>query len=451
MPDPIQFAHVVSSQDASVTVEGHLSATVVWQVRVNSVICAPSEILGSPQIPGAGDTWFRYTQITPGVFEQSYTKESGTENTDLRVIDVRLSQSKDDPQIWTVTFQYAGTDDPTFELPEFETQATEYQEYTNYDVTGRMVENSALDPILGGMPRDKTQKSYVITRNLPFSSWYADAAENFVNTVNSKPFALCRQTVRILTVDVPILKAPGTCRLKRVTEKQMVRVKGFSPATSSYYWRVSAEIVVDESTYPDTSTATAGGKVAQRHRFITADRGFNELKPDFTKGPIFVKGGIAVDEQFLDGKGHKLALPTDPPPVAPNLDWSLWQPGGKLITRNDYYSVQAGQTLTVAAPGVMANDEIAAGRTIGAASPPAHASGAGGSFSLNSDGSFSYKPNTGYTGWDSFTYIMSVVGVRTDSDPTTVLIRVGPQPVFLAFDRYESKDWSSLAVLLENW
>ncbi len=261
MPDPVQFAHVVSAQDASVSVEGHLSAQTTWQIRVNSVICAPKEIIASPQIPGAGDTWWRYTQVTPGNFSQSYTKESGTENADLRVADVRLSQSKDDPQIWTATFQYVGIDDPTYELPEFETQATEYQEYTNYDVTGRMVENSALDPILGGMPRDKTQKSYILTRNLPFSAWYADAAESLVNTVNSKPFALCRQTVYILGIAVPIIKAPGTVRLKRVTEKQMVRVKGFSPATSSYYWKVSAELVVDESTYPDTSTATAGAKI----------------------------------------------------------------------------------------------------------------------------------------------------------------------------------------------
>lgn len=448
MPAALQFAHVVGPQDSPNTVEGHRSAHIKWQLRVDAIICAPAEIralLAAAAVPVEGDTWKRYTMLTPGNLASNYTEEAGTEDTGLRVIETTLSQSKDDPQIWDYALQYAGFDDPTYELPEFETQSVEYQEYTNYDVTGRMVENSALDPIAGGMPRDKTQKSYTITRNLTYAQWYVGYGDFWENTVNAKPFVLCRQ---FDGAGNPILKAPGVVRLKRITEKQMVRVKGKTPATSSYYWRVTAELLIDESTYPNSQAATDGTRVATRHRFVTADRGFNafDLNTGKKQSILMPDGQKPTEEQFLDGQGRRLVTPTDPPPIAPNLNWFAWAALGKVITRNDYYSVQTGLTLTVAAPGVMDNDEAAAGRAVTLYG----ATTAHGTLALASNGSFTYTPVAGYTGWDKFTYKMTATG-RSQSDATTVTIRVGPQPVFLAFDRYATADWTPIAALLENW
>ncbi|HEY9291142.1 MAG TPA: esterase-like activity of phytase family protein [Microlunatus sp.] len=69
--------------------------------------------------------------------------------------------------------------------------------------------------------------------------------------------------------------------------------------------------------------------------------------------------------------------------------------------RDDAYTVRAGRTLTVSRPGVTRNDH---GRpaTLVAHSLPSH-----GSLKINSDGSFRYTPEVGFTGRDSFDYTVS--------------------------------------------
>jgi len=65
------------------------------------------------------------------------------------------------------------------------------------------------------------------------------------------------------------------------------------------------------------------------------------------------------------------------------------------------YTLPAGGTLSVAAPGVLGNDSDIEGGALTAepATGPAH-----GSLNLNADGSFTYTPAAGYSGPDSFTY-----------------------------------------------
>jgi len=68
---------------------------------------------------------------------------------------------------------------------------------------------------------------------------------------------------------------------------------------------------------------------------------------------------------------------------------------------NDSYLVTANTPLTIAAPGVLANDLDAESPTLRSvkATDPAH-----GSVTLQPDGGFTYTPAAGYTGPDSFTY-----------------------------------------------
>lgn len=68
---------------------------------------------------------------------------------------------------------------------------------------------------------------------------------------------------------------------------------------------------------------------------------------------------------------------------------------------NDAYNVASGTTLNVAAPGVLANDTDPNADPLtatNASNPP------NGTVTLNPDGSFSYTPDVGFTGVDSFTY-----------------------------------------------
>ena len=64
-------------------------------------------------------------------------------------------------------------------------------------------------------------------------------------------------------------------------------------------------------------------------------------------------------------------------------------------------TASAGATLGVAAPGVLGNDSDADGDALTAVLASGPASG---SLALNGDGSFSYTPNAGFAGTDSFTY-----------------------------------------------
>ena len=89
----------------------------------------------------------------------------------------------------------------------------------------------------------------------------------------------------------------------------------------------------------------------------------------------------------------------------------------------DAYEVASGQTLNVAAPGVLSNDTDPEGDALTAVLD----SGAGsGSLALNPDGSFAYTPNTGTTS-DSFTYVARD-GSLLVSAPATVTITVTAPP-----------------------
>ena len=71
------------------------------------------------------------------------------------------------------------------------------------------------------------------------------------------------------------------------------------------------------------------------------------------------------------------------------------------MANNDSYTTAEGKPLSVAAPGVLANDTAAGGATLTAVlvTGPAH-----GTLTLNPDGSFTYTPAAGFSGSDSFTY-----------------------------------------------
>lgn len=94
---------------------------------------------------------------------------------------------------------------------------------------------------------------------------------------------------------------------------------------------------------------------------------------------------------------------TDPTGLSGTQSFSVTVQGLNTapVAANDSYSVPAGTTLTVASPGVLANDSDAQGDALTAllASGPAH-----GTLSLSTAGGFSYVPVAGYTGADSFSY-----------------------------------------------
>jgi hypothetical protein len=86
---------------------------------------------------------------------------------------------------------------------------------------------------------------------------------------------------------------------------------------------------------------------------------------------------------------------------------------------DDFYSTTSAGTLTVPAPGVLANDNDPSGSGLTAVlvSGPSH-----GALALNGDGSLTYVASPGFAGTDTFIYrAHSSFG---DSDPATVHITV---------------------------
>ena len=85
------------------------------------------------------------------------------------------------------------------------------------------------------------------------------------------------------------------------------------------------------------------------------------------------------------------------------------------------YQTPFNTALTVDAPGVLGNDTINFA-TIGAYDAT---SVGGGAVALHADGSFSYTPASGYTGFDTFTYTLTNIA---GSDSATVTVQVGIAP-----------------------
>jgi uncharacterized repeat protein (TIGR01451 family) len=110
-------------------------------------------------------------------------------------------------------------------------------------------------------------------------------------------------------------------------------------------------------------------------------------------------------------------------------------------TAADYYAVSENQTLTVASPGLLANDSPGvSGGSLAAslAVAPQH-----GMVSLNPNGSFVYTPTNGFSGSDLFSYTAS--NGQTVSAPTTVIIAVKPTGAFFADDFTRATDPGPLA------
>lgn len=451
--DPILWAHIRNVEGGQDT-EGGRNSRVEWQVKVSAVNTTPDEIWYSSQLPQIGDQFNVYTMLTPNSFGTSYTidatETSGLQtatilSSDLRVIDKQATQSPDDPTIWKVMVIYGGKTDPLFELPRVEWIREEYQEHVNYDINGALVQNSAFDPISGGMPRDRGIKGMKLTRPVPWSQWYVTKGAEFENTLNTRPFKLCRQ---VDGSGDPVYIPSGQARIKAITEQEMVRGKGQTPSTTDYYWMITVDIRFDSELVPSV------GGVERRHRFCPVDAGFNVLvagSGSFVKKPIYLANAEKPTEpQFLDGNGNLLELPTNNQPFPPNAD----PDPSRIFTANDYYSCQSGVALTIPAPGVMGNDDDFGDNVATLVTGPTSAA----AFTFNANGSFSYTSNTGFVGYDLFTYEVNstyAAGAGLSTSATTiVVIRVGPQPKFLFFDRYPSVDWYAdtyMNNLLSNW
>ncbi|MDH3920189.1 MAG: cadherin-like domain-containing protein, partial [Rhodospirillales bacterium] len=119
---------------------------------------------------------------------------------------------------------------------------------------------------------------------------------------------------------------------------------------------------------------------------------------------VFGTLGLDNDGNGLIDSADVACAPVNLPPVAVD----------------DAYTTNEETPLNVAAPGVLTNDSDPESDPITAVPDTGPSSGA---LTLNADGSFTYTPNAGFNGTDSFTYFAND-GTSDSTTPATVTITV---------------------------
>jgi hypothetical protein len=141
-------------------------------------------------------------------------------------------------------------------------------------------------------------------------------------------------------------------------------------------------------------------------------------------------GEVTTDFIVLDSSKIRAATP---PHVSGSVDVSVtntsgtgtlsngYEYRGVPTVRDDSYQTPANVPLTVAPPGVLANDDTNGGgpMTVSPWNAPSN-----GGLVLQSDGSFTYTANPGFSGTDSFSYRASNVNGQSNIATVTITVTV---------------------------
>lgn len=171
---------------------------------------------------------------------------------------------------------------------------------------------------------------------------------------------------------------------------------------------ISAAGVLSNDTDVDGNSLTATNAGTPSHGTLTLNADGSFL---YTPDAGYV-GGDSFTYTANDGTGDS---------VAATVSITVSDTNDVPVAAANSYATDEDTTLTVTAPGVLANDTDADGDSLTAI---VVTGGSHGTVTLNSDGSFTYVPDADYNGPDSFTYKANDGTV--DSSTVTVSITVNP-------------------------
>lgn len=201
----------------------------------------------------------------------------------------------------------------------------------------------------------------------------------------------------------------GVVDVAAARELLAARVGGGAPVITS---TAPASVMVGETyVYALQASDPEGGKLA--YALKTAPAG---MAIDAATGVI---NWVPTLQQV--GTQGAVAQVTDPSGLQATQGFSVTvlKANSAPLAGADSYTVAANAILSIAAPGVLANDRDPDGDAIRAfpVTAPVH-----GSLVLNVDGSFRYTPAAGYSGTDSFSY--RAADASASSSPATVSLTV---------------------------
>ncbi|MDH3967696.1 MAG: Ig-like domain-containing protein, partial [Rhodospirillales bacterium] len=113
------------------------------------------------------------------------------------------------------------------------------------------------------------------------------------------------------------------------------------------------------------------------------------------------------------------------------------------VAANDAYTTDADVVLNVAAPGVLGNDTDVDGDPLTAV---LNTGPVNGTLTLNADGSFTYTPNAGFNGIDSFTYVANDGLANSNVATVAITVNVATPPPVAVGDTYVTNEDVTLAV-----
>jgi len=134
-------------------------------------------------------------------------------------------------------------------------------------------------------------------------------------------------------------------------------------------------------------------------------------------GTLF-KGRFAVDQFTVNSNGHVILLPgtCEDEDEEPNLP---------PVAVDDAYATDEDTPLTIAVPGILANDSDPEGASLVASQLTAPANG---TVTVNGNGSFTYTPAPGFSGVDTFTYRVSDGTLWSNAATVTITVADVPAP-----------------------
>jgi hypothetical protein len=177
-----------------------------------------------------------------------------------------------------------------------------------------------------------------------------------------------------------------------------------------------------------------------------ADNGGPTLTHALLRGSPAIDAAVAAPALSSDQRG----LPR-PVGAAPDIGAYELQPSDPGYNRppvavDDFFAVIGDGEFVAEAPGVLANDSDPDGDPLEAVltGAPSH-----GTLQLNADGSFSYVPNAGFTGIDSFTYQVS--DGQLQSGLATVTLEITAVTDTIEIDIKPDDPTNTIDLAKESW
>ena len=241
------------------------------------------------------------------------------------------------------------------------------------------------------------------------SGTYTGAPAPLATTLSAALLKSGANTIRVCVTDAAANTGSQSVSVTRNTARSTATSVSClpNPALPGHAATCTATVGDTDGGTPSTPTGTVTWKIAAGSGSLSA------TSCKLSSGSCQVKYTPAASQQTTQSLA--VSYGGDPSHAASSSSGALTL----LVAGADHYATAQSTALTVAAPGVLANDLPAGGITAKLVSGPSN-----GTLTLSANGSFGYTPKHGFLGSDTFSYSAVYTASGLVSSPTTVTVAV---------------------------